>query len=103
MSAPATVASRRTTSARYLPVLAYHSMAGATRRRDELRTSVDRLAQHLDALTAAGYRVTGLTDALQATVPTVALTFDDAYADFLSAAPVLAERQAGATLYVPSG
>jgi peptidoglycan/xylan/chitin deacetylase (PgdA/CDA1 family) len=90
-------------------VLAYHSVGGARHARDELCTSVERLAEHLDALAAEGYRLTGLTDALNAqpaadaAPPAVAITFDDAYADFLDAVPVLAERQVAATLYVPSG
>ncbi len=51
----------------FLPVLAHHSMAGARRARDGMRTSVGRLAEHLDAPRDAGYRAAGLTDAFAAT------------------------------------
>jgi peptidoglycan/xylan/chitin deacetylase (PgdA/CDA1 family) len=68
-----------------------------------MRTSVRRLTEHIDVLREAGYSIVGLTDALAATTPTVALTFDDAYADFLEAAPVLADRGVGATMYAPTG
>ncbi len=65
-----------------------------------------RLREQLGALRSAGYRLTGLSEALDRAGDgkTVALTFDDGYADFLDAAlPVLAELGATATLYPAVG
>ncbi|WP_203917542.1 polysaccharide deacetylase family protein [Rugosimonospora africana] len=67
------------------------------------------LAEQLAALSGAGYRLTGLSEALDlldggCTDPLVALTFDDGYVDFLDhAVGVLAEAKAGATLYMSVG
>ncbi len=66
---------------------------------------------HLDALDGSGARpvtIGALVDALEAGAPvapgTVALTFDDGFADFASGAlPALAERGWAATLYVTTG
>lgn len=63
------------------------------------------LAEHVDALTGAGYRLSGLSDALDrpAQQRVVALTFDDGFCDFLdNAVGVLASAGAGATQYVPT-
>ncbi|MDG4830332.1 polysaccharide deacetylase family protein [Solwaraspora sp. WMMD1047] len=94
-----------------LPVLMYHSVsalrAGPLR---ELAVPPHRLAEHLDALTAAGYRLVGLTEALDLTrsgtptPPLVALTFDDGFANFLHRAlPLLTATGSSATLYPAVG
>lgn len=93
-----------------LPVLMYHAVtdvpAGPYR---ELAVPPQRLGEHLAALTAAGYRLLGLSEALDLraagdTTPVVAVTFDDGYADFGTAAlPVLARFGATATLYPSVG
>ena len=68
-----------------------------------------RLAEQLGALTAAGYRLVGLTEALDlldagSTDKLLAVTFDDGYRDFLTeGVPVLAEAGARATLYASVG
>lgn len=94
-----------------LPVLMYHSIStlGGGSLRD-LAVPPTRLAEQLDVLAGAGYRLVGLTEALDLldsgvrTDPLVALTFDDGYANFLDAAiPVLAETGASATLYPAVG
>lgn len=90
--------------ARPLPVLMYHAVAPISGPLRGLGVPVDRLREHLAALGEAGYRVTGLTEGIDLAehgVPVVAMTFDDAYANFLDACPVLAAFGAGATLYVP--
>ncbi|HEV7899807.1 MAG TPA: polysaccharide deacetylase family protein [Planosporangium sp.] len=67
------------------------------------------LREQLTALTAAGYRLTGLSEAVDlraagSTEEIVALTFDDGYVDFLdSGLPVLADLNASATLYMSVG
>lgn len=93
-----------------LPVLMYHSIStlgtGSLR---ELAVPPDRLAEHLAALRDAGYRMVGLSEALDlvdagADGPVVALTFDDGYANFLHAGvPALAAAGATATLYPTVG
>jgi peptidoglycan/xylan/chitin deacetylase (PgdA/CDA1 family) len=97
-----------------IPVLMYHSVsavAGGPLR--SLAVPPHRLAEQLAALTGAGYRLVGLTEAIDLATatggpgtdpPVAALTFDDGYADFLHAAlPVLAEVGAAATLYPSVG
>lgn len=89
-----------------LPVLMYHAVGSPMPARlADLTVAPPLLAEHLAALVAEGYRLVGLTEALTTgdDVRTVALTFDDAYTDFLSdAVPALAAQGATATLYVPS-
>jgi peptidoglycan/xylan/chitin deacetylase (PgdA/CDA1 family) len=69
----------------------------------------DLLREQLTALTGAGYRLVGLSEALDLLdagdlTPTVALTFDDGYVDFLEhGVGVLAETGARATLYPSVG
>jgi peptidoglycan/xylan/chitin deacetylase (PgdA/CDA1 family) len=64
--------------------------------------------RQLEALSSLGYEFLGVEAALRAARTTpgrriVALTFDDAYEDFLTnALPVLQSLGAGATLYVPT-
>jgi peptidoglycan/xylan/chitin deacetylase (PgdA/CDA1 family) len=87
-----------------LPVLMYHAVTEVRGPLRDLGVPAALLHEHLHALRAAGYRVVGLTEALDSAdmrVPTVALTFDDAYADFVDALPILAAYGASATLYVP--
>ncbi|MFI5958148.1 polysaccharide deacetylase family protein [Cryptosporangium sp. NPDC051539] len=88
-----------------LPILMYH---GITSGPDPLAVPVDDFRDQVGALTADGWELLGLTEALSAKAadpdrPVVALTFDDGYTDFLTAASVLAEFGARATLYVPTG
>ncbi|WP_432906161.1 polysaccharide deacetylase family protein [Micromonospora matsumotoense] len=101
---------RRPVGAR-LPVLMYHSVSelptGPLR---TLAVPPRRLAEQLGTLVGAGYRLVGLTEALDLldaadeVPPVVALTFDDGYANFLTeAVPLLAEADASATLYPAVG
>ena len=92
-----------------LPALMYHSVSAVAGPMRDLAVPPRRLAEQLGALTTAGYRLVGLTDALDllergCADPLVAVTFDDGYRNFLSeAVPVLAEAGAGATLYASVG
>jgi peptidoglycan/xylan/chitin deacetylase (PgdA/CDA1 family) len=92
------------------PVLMYHSVSsvpGGPLR--HLAVPPKLLAEQLGALAGAGYRLVGLTEALGllaagSTEPLVGVTFDDGYADFLTAGvPALAAAGAGATLYASVG
>jgi peptidoglycan/xylan/chitin deacetylase (PgdA/CDA1 family) len=92
------------------PVLMYHSVSsvpGGPMR--DLAVPPRRLTEQLQALTAAGYRLVGLTELLDllaagVTEPMVGVTFDDGYADFLTAGvPALAAAGARATLYASVG
>lgn len=92
-----------------VPVLMYHGICRVEGPLRDLAVPPPRLAEQLAALTSAGYRLTGMTDALNRLAtgpgePMVVLTFDDGYANFLSSAlPALREVDAGATLYVSTG
>jgi peptidoglycan/xylan/chitin deacetylase (PgdA/CDA1 family) len=93
-----------------VPVLMYHSIAtSATRRFRRFAVAPGEFAAQMEYLDAAGYRpVTAADLAGQRSgrpLPSrpVVLTFDDAYADFYTAAlPVLREHRFRATLYVPT-
>lgn len=94
-----------------LAVLMYHAVGSPMPPGlAELSVPPALLAEQLAALVDAGHELVGLTEALGRRSdeqgsgrPVVALTFDDAYADFLDAAvPVLAEVGARATLYAPT-
>jgi peptidoglycan/xylan/chitin deacetylase (PgdA/CDA1 family) len=93
----------------HLPALMYHSVSAVAGPLRDLAVPPGRLAEQLTALTAAGYRLVGLTEALDlleqgCTDRLVAVTFDDGYRDFLTqAVPVLSAAGAGATLYVSVG
>ena len=92
-----------------MPALMYHSVSAVAGALRDLAVPPKRLAEQLGALTAAGYRLVGLTEALDllaagSTEKLLAVTFDDGYRDFLTAGlPVLADAGAGATLYASVG
>lgn len=90
-----------------LPVLMYHAVGTPMPSSlADLTVPTGLLDEQLRALGEAGYTLLGLSDALAAHAsgrPAVALTFDDAYADFAErAVGVLAGARAGATLYAPT-
>ncbi|GAA2705354.1 polysaccharide deacetylase family protein [Actinoplanes palleronii] len=92
-----------------LPALMYHSVSSVGGPLRDLAVPPDRLAEQLEALTAAGYQLVGLTEALDRRgrgdpAKLVAVTFDDGYRDFLTAGvPALRAAGAGATLYASVG
>jgi peptidoglycan/xylan/chitin deacetylase (PgdA/CDA1 family) len=92
-----------------LPVLMYHSVSAVDGPLRALAVPPKRLAEQLGALAAAGYRLVGLSEALDllaagSTDPVVAVTFDDGYRDFLTeGVPALDATGAGATLYASVG
>jgi peptidoglycan/xylan/chitin deacetylase (PgdA/CDA1 family) len=87
----------------------YHSVSAVAGPMRDLAVPPRRLLEHLTALTDAGYRLVGLSEALDlldggATDRLVALTFDDGYRDFLTAGvPALSKVAASATLYASVG
>lgn len=88
-----------------LPVLMYHSIGGAMPAGlGDLSVPADLLSEQVAALVAGGWEPVGLTEALARRGDrVVALTFDDGYVDFLTAAlPVLDRHGARSTLYVPT-
>jgi peptidoglycan/xylan/chitin deacetylase (PgdA/CDA1 family) len=87
------------------PVLMFHSIGyGASRAFQRWQVSPGLFADQLACLVTAGYRLRSLSDALShPDEQNVALTFDDAFADFAThAVPALDNVGAGATLYVPT-
>lgn len=92
-----------------LPALMYHSVSSVAGPLRDLAVPPRRLTEQLTALTGAGYRLVGLTEALDlldrgSTDPLVAVTFDDGYRNFLTAAvPALDAAGARATLYASVG
>src|SRR4051794_16820251 len=92
-----------------MPTLMYHSVSAVGGPMRDLAVPRRRLAEQLGALTAAGYRLVGLTEGLElldagCTDRLLAVTFDDGYRDFLTeGVPVLAQAGAGATLYASVG
>ncbi len=94
-------------------ILMYHAFTRArTQEFHRWTLSADRLAAHLEYLSGAGYRsvtVTELAECLRGGGPgpedrPIALTFDDAYADFHEVAlPLLARYRMTGTLFVPAG
>src|ERR1700753_2926486 len=91
------------------PVLMYHSVSAVGGPLHDLAVPPKRLTEQLTALSAAGYRLTGLTEALDlraagSVEPLVAVTFDDGYRNFLTeGVPALANAGARATLYASVG
>jgi peptidoglycan/xylan/chitin deacetylase (PgdA/CDA1 family) len=94
-----------------VPVLMYHSIAtGATRRFSRFAVDPGEFAAQMDHLGVGGYRAMTLADLIGSRTSgrplpagAVVLTFDDAYADFYSAAlPILREHDFRATLFVPT-
>ncbi|GAA2582884.1 polysaccharide deacetylase family protein [Winogradskya consettensis] len=92
-----------------LPALMYHSVSAVAGPLRDLAVPPGRLEEQLSALTMAGYRLVGLTEALDlldegCTDKLLAVTFDDGYRNFLTAGvPVLARTGASATLYTSVG
>ncbi|WP_430781932.1 polysaccharide deacetylase family protein [Actinoplanes sp. G11-F43] len=92
-----------------LPALMYHSVSSVGGPLRDLAVPPERLAEQLAALSAAGYQLVGLTEALDRlergdTGRMVAVTFDDGYRDFLTrGVPELRKAGAGATLYASVG
>jgi peptidoglycan/xylan/chitin deacetylase (PgdA/CDA1 family) len=87
----------------------YHSVSAVAGPMRVLAVPPDLLAEQLAALRAAGYQLVGLSEALDrldsgSDAKLLALTFDDGYRDFRTAAlPVLAAAGARATLYAAVG
>ena len=92
-----------------MPALMYHSVSAVDGPLRGLAVPPERLAEQLAALTAAGYRLVGLTEALDLLdqghpEKLIAVTFDDGYRNFLTeAVPALAAAGARATLYASVG
>jgi len=92
-----------------MPALMYHSVSAIGGPLRDLAVPAKRLAEQLGALSAAGYRLVGLTEALDlldagSTEKLLAVTFDDGYRNFLTdGLPALAAANAGATLYASVG
>ena len=92
-----------------LPALMYHSVSAIAGPMRDLAVPPGRLAEHLDALSDDGYRLVGLSEALDlldagSEDRLLALTFDDGYRDFLDAGvPALEKAGARATLYASVG
>lgn len=92
-----------------MPVLMYHSVSAIGGPLRDLAVPPKRLTEQFAALSAAGYRLVGLTEALAEldagrTGKLVAVTFDDGYRNFLTEGlPALADAGATATLYASVG
>ena len=92
-----------------LPALMYHSVSAVGGPMRDLAVPPALLAEQLGALRDAGYRLVGLSEALDlleagSTDRLLAVTFDDGYRDFLTeGVPVLTETGTGATLYASVG
>jgi peptidoglycan/xylan/chitin deacetylase (PgdA/CDA1 family) len=98
-----------------LPVLMYHSISDTSEDTTpyyRIATHPAVFAEHMRVLESEGYMGVTLSEGLNAirfptlrrTRQPVALTFDDGYRDFLTAAvPVLERRGFKATMYLPTG
>lgn len=91
-----------------LPALMYHAVTRVPGRLHHLGVTPNLLAAQLAHLSGEGFALVGMTEAVRldergSPHNVVALTFDDAYADFLDAAlPILQRAGARATVYVPT-
>ena len=86
-------------------ILMYHRVASAATDPLELCVAPERFAEHLELLESLG-RIVPLRDFARAKGNglTVAITFDDGYADnVLAAAPLLEQHDAPATVFVVAG
>jgi len=92
-----------------MPALMYHSVSAVGGPMRDLAVPPDLLAEQLAALTDAGYRLVGLSEALDlldagSDERLLAVTFDDGYRDFLTeGVPALEKAGARATLYASVG
>lgn len=96
-----------------VPILMYHALSPAcTSGFGRWTLSPDRFESHLRYLSQEGYRTVTVAElaerrrrgALESSTRLIALTFDDAYADFLDVAmPALLRYGMTATLFVPTG
>jgi peptidoglycan/xylan/chitin deacetylase (PgdA/CDA1 family) len=92
-----------------MPALMYHSVSAIGGPLRDLAVPPKRLAEQLTALSDAGYRLVGLTEALDLLAAgtsdrLIAVTFDDGYRNFLTeGVPALHAAGARATLYASVG
>jgi peptidoglycan/xylan/chitin deacetylase (PgdA/CDA1 family) len=92
-----------------MPALMYHSVSAVGGPMRDLAVPPDLLAEQLAALTDAGYKLVGLSEALDlldagSGERLLAVTFDDGYRDFLTeGVPALEKAGARATLYASVG
>lgn len=88
-------------------VLLYHRISEEKSDPWMLCVTPRHFAEHLDVLRYCGFRVAPLSELVTTSAErrdTVAITFDDGYADNLyAAAPVLQKHEAPATFYIASG
>lgn len=100
-----------TSAPRRVAILMYHSIAAQTTpAMRELTVAPERFDEQLAALAAAGAHFVRVRDVLgilhgegpDAGGPVVAITIDDALADALDAAAIIARHGATATLFVPT-
>ena len=101
-----------TSAPRPVAILMYHSIAGATTpEMRELTVSPELFDEHIAALLAAGVRLVRADEVLgilrgggdeDDAAPVAAVTIDDAFADCLDAAAILARHGATATVFVPT-
>lgn len=91
-----------------VPVLMYHRVTDGES--TDLNVTSAKFKEHLDAIHNAGYhtvKIETLTEAMNGKISlpekTVAITFDDGWADCLFAAQELQKRKMHATFYIISG
>lgn len=94
-----------------LPILMYHSVStegsGSASSADPLTVPRAVIDEQWSALVSAGWRLLGLTEALQAhaadpAAKVLGVTFDDGRDDFVLVPDLLVRHDAKATLYVPT-